>query len=147
MTVESLRLRLLLVGPLRLVLSLVWLEVAGIAGASSTPAFLGFAAGAFGAAFLVSNDPRALFRRVGEEPAELPADARVAPAWLHAAHAAFPSTVGVSLLAAVALAIRPELTALLGGVLAGLGLAALLIAYRTDGRLYLDPRRRVVFRK
>jgi hypothetical protein len=47
----------------------------------------------------------------------------------------------------VALAFRPELTALLAGILAGLGLAALLAAQRTDAGLYLDPRRRVLFRK
>lgn len=147
MTVESLRLRLLLIAPLRLVLSLVWLGAARAVGAANGAALLAFAAGAFGTVFLASNDPRARFRRDGGDPVQLPDDARVAPAWLHAAHAAFPSTVGVSVLAAVALAFQPELTALLAGVLAGLGLAALLVAYRTDGRLYLDPRRRVVFRK
>ena len=81
------------------------------------------------------------------EPAELPADASVAPAWLHAVHSALPSTVGVSLLAAVALAFQPTLTALLGGILVGLGLVALLRAYGMDGALYFDPRTRTVFRK
>jgi len=57
-----------------------------------------------------------------------------------------PSTVGVSVLAAVTLAFQPTLTALLAGILAGLGLAALLSAYGSDGRLYLDPRTRTVFR-
>jgi hypothetical protein len=145
-TVESLRLRLLLVAPLRLVLSGVFLVAARAAGAASGPALLAFAAGAFGIAFVASNDPRARFRRASGEPAELPADASVAPPWLHAVHAALPSTVGVSVLAAVALPFQPALTALLGGILAGLGLAALLTAYGMDSRLYVEPRTRVVFR-
>ncbi len=98
-------------------------------------------------AFLVPNDPRARFRRASGEPGELPADARVAPAWLHAVHAALPSTVGLSVLAAITLAFQPTLTALLAGVLAGLGLAAALGAYGMDDALYLDPRTRSVFRK
>jgi hypothetical protein len=55
--------------------------------------------------------------------------------------------VGVSVLAAIALAFQPTLTGLLAGILGGLGLAALLAVHRTDDRLYLDPRSRLVFRK
>jgi hypothetical protein len=146
MLVESVRLRLLLVGPLRLVLSVVWLAAARAVGGTSTPTLVAFAAGAFAMAFLVPNDPRARFRRQAE-PAELPAGASVAPAWLHAVHAALPSTVGVSVLAAGTLAFQPTLTALLGGILAGLGLAALLRGYGMDGRLYFDPRTGSLFRK
>jgi hypothetical protein len=146
-TVESLRLRLLLVAPLRLVLAGLFLVAARAAGAGSGPALLAFAGGAFGTAFLVSNDPRARFRHARGEPDELPADAVVAPAWLHAAHAALPSTVGVSILAALSLPFQPVLAALLAGILAGLGFAALLAAYGIDPRLYLEPRTRVVFLK
>jgi hypothetical protein len=53
----------------------------------------------------------------------------------------------VSILAALALALQPTLSALLAGVLAGLGLAALVAAYGMDSRLYLEPRTRAVFRK
>ena len=147
MTVESLRLRLLLVGPLRLVLSGAFLVAARAAGATSRPALLAFVGGAFGVAFLAWSDSRARFLRASREPVELPADARVAPAWLHAVHASLPSTAGVSLLAAVALVFQPTLTALLAGVLAGLGVAALVAAYGIDSRLYLDPRTRAVFRR
>jgi len=147
MTVQSLRLRLLLIGPLRLVLGGCWLVAARVAGASGGASLIAFAAGAFGVAFLAANDPRARLRGSGAKPERLPAGAHLAPAWMHAAHAAFPSTVGVSVLAGIALAVRPELAALLAGVLAGLGLVALLVAYRTDERLYLDARRRRVFRK
>ncbi len=145
-TVESLRLRLLLVAPLRLASSVVWLVAARVAGASGGPALLLFAAGALGLVFLLTNDPRARFRRAAGEPAPLPADARVAPAWLHAVHASIPSTFGVSVLAAVTLAFRPTLSALLAGVLAGLGVAALLMLRGADERLYVDPRRGVVYR-
>ena len=147
MTVESLRLRLLLVGPLRLVLSGAFLVAARAAGATSRPALLAFVGGAFGVAFLAWSDPRARFLRASREPVELPADARVASAWLHAVHASLPSTAGVSFLAAVALVFQPTLTALLAGVLAGLGVAALGVAYGIDSRLYLDPRTRAVFRR
>lgn len=146
MRVESIRLRLLLVAPLRLALGVVWLVAARAAGGSSGATLLAFAAGAFALAFVVPNDPRARFRRSSAEPAELPAGARVAPAWLHVVHAAFPSTVGVSVLAAVTLAFQPTLTALLAGILAGLGLAAALMGYGIDRGLYLDPKTRSVFR-
>jgi hypothetical protein len=147
MLVESLRLRLLLVAPLRLLLGVVWLAAALAAGGGSAGTLVAFAAGAFAMAFLVLNDPRARFRRAPGEPAALPADASVAPAWLHAVHAALPSTVGVSVLAAVTLAFKPTLTGLLAGILAGLGLVALLRGYGTDGRLYCEPRTRTIFRK
>ena len=147
MTVESIRLRLLLVGPLRLALSVVWLAAAYAAGGSSRAMLVAFAVGAFAMAFLVPNDPRARFRRASGEPAELPADATVATPWVHVLHASLPSTVGVSIFAAVTLPLNPTLTALLAGILAGLGLAALLTGYGIDGRLYLEPRRREVFRK
>lgn len=145
MTVESLRLRLVLIAPLRLLLSVAWLGAARAAGSPAAAALLTFAAGLFAAALLVSNDPRARFRAPEGGPAPLPAGARVAPAWAHVLHAAFPSTVGVSLLAATTLAFQPTLAALLGGILAGLGVAAGLAAYGMDRGLYLDPRSRVVF--
>lgn len=147
MTVESVRLRLLLVAPLRLLLSIVFLAGARAAGGTSGATLLAFAAGAFAMAFLVPNDPRARFRKAPGEPAELPADASVAPAWLHALHASLPSTVGVSILAAITLAFQPTLTALLAGILAGLGLAAAFRAYAIDGGLYVDPRGGELFRK
>jgi hypothetical protein len=145
--VESLRLRLLLVAPLRLVLSGVSLVAARAAGAAGGSAYLAFVGGAFASLLLVTNDPRARFHRAAE-PEQLPADAQVAPAWLHAVHAALPSTVGVSVLAAATLAFKPTLTALLAGILAGLGIAAVLVLVRgVDERLYVEPRRGVLFRK
>ena len=147
MTVESVRLRLLLVAPLRLLLGIVFLAAARAAGGATGSTFLAFAAGAFAMAFLVPNDPRARFRGAPGEPAELPANASVAPAWVHAFHASLPSTVGVSILAAVTLAFQPTLAALLAGTLAGLGLAAAFRAYAIDGSLYVDPHGGELFRK
>lgn len=147
MTVESVRLRLLLIAPLRLVLSIVFLAAARAAGGAAGATLLAFAAGAFAMVFLVPNDPRTRFRGAPSEPTDLPADASVAPAWLHALHAALPSTVGVSILAAVTLAFQPTLAALLAGILAGLGLAAAFRAYAIDGSLYVDPHGGRLFRK
>ena len=147
MSVESIRLRLLLVAPLRLVVGGVFVGAARAAGGSSSGTLLAFAAGAFGMAVFISNDPRARLRGAAGEPERLPPDATVAPAWLHVLHACFPSTVGVSVLAGATLAFNQILTALLGGVLAGLGIAAQLAAYSIDGGLYVDPRRGAVFRK
>jgi hypothetical protein len=147
MTVESVRLRLLLVAPLRLVLGGVWLGAARVAGGSSSATLVAFAAGAFGMAVFIANDPRARFRTSGGESDRLPPEATVAPAWRHAVDACYPSTVGVSLLAGVTLAFNETLSALLGGVLAGLGIAALLAAHSISPRLYVDPRRGAVFRK
>lgn len=145
MTVESVRLRLLLVAPLRLVLGIAFLGAARAVRGASGATLVAFAVGAFAMAFLVPNDPRARFRGGSDKPADLPADATVAPAWLHAVHAALPSTVGVSILAAVTLAFAPTLTALLAGILVGLGLAAALRAYGMESGLYLDPRTGSVF--
>jgi hypothetical protein len=137
----------MLIAPLRLVLGIVFLAAARAAGGATSATYLAFAAGAFAMVFLAPNDPRARFRGAPKEPTELPVDASVAPAWLHAVHAALPSTVGVSVLAAVTLAFQPTLAALLAGVLAGLGLAAAFGAYASDGRLYVDPRGGELFRK
>jgi hypothetical protein len=129
------------------VLSIVFLAAARAAGGATGATLIAFAAGAFAMAFLVPNDPRARFRGARSEPEALPADASVAPAWLHALHAALPSTFGVSVLAAVTLLFQPTLSALLAGILAGLGLVAAYGAYGMDGRLYVDPHRGELFRK
>jgi hypothetical protein len=145
-TVHSLRTRTLLVIPIRLGLGLVWLLGARVAGASGGPALLAFAVGALGIAFLIFNDPRSRFMRAEVEPLELPPGARVASRWRQALGASLPSTVGVSILAAVAIATRPTLGALLGGVCAGLGLAALFSLTRIEPGLYADPKTRVIYR-
>jgi hypothetical protein len=145
-TVHSLRTRALLVTPIRLVLAILLLLAARIAGAANGPALLAFGVGALGVVFLAFNDPRARF--AGEAaPIDLPADAVVAPAWRQALAATLPSTVGVSLLAVVALFVEPVLAALLAGVCAGLGLASLISLARIDPRLYADPKSRVIYQQ
>jgi hypothetical protein len=146
-TVHSLRTRTLLVAPIRLALGVVWLVAARLAGSHSGPALLGFVVGGLGIAFLIFNDPRSRFVQGEVEPLSLPAAARVAAPWRQALAATLPSTVGVSVLAAIAVATRPTLGALLGGVSAGLGLAALISVTRITPGLYVDPKTHVIYRR
>jgi hypothetical protein len=117
-----------------------------LAGAPATTALLAFAGGAFIIVFFVFNDPRARFRRP-PEPVQAPAGAPVASRRRQALQATLPSTLGVSILAAIAVVPSPALAAFLGGISAGLGAAGALRAARTDPTLYVDPRRGVLYRK
>jgi hypothetical protein len=146
MTLHSLRDRALYVTPIRVVLGVAWLAAARIAGAPGTSAVLAFVGGAFVIAFSLFNDPRSRFLRRGD-PKPAPGDASVAGPVRQALQATLPSTVGVTALAALALAFQPTLTALLGGVSAGLGLAGALYALRADPGLYVEPRSGVVYRR
>jgi hypothetical protein len=69
-----------------------------------------------------------------------------APHWRQLLAASLPSTVGVSVLAAIAAVPSPTLTALLGGISAGLGVAAAISIPAIDGSLAVDPRSNVVYR-
>ncbi len=104
-----------------------------------------FSVGAFAVSFAAFNDPRARFLRSGE-PQPAPPDAEIASSLRQALQATLPSTVGVSVLAAIALVPQPVLSAFLGGISAGLGVAGLYAAVRTDPALHLDVRRGVVYR-
>lgn len=146
-SVQQVRLRLILVGPLRLVLGVIWLVAALAAGATHKPALIGFGVGIFWTVFLIFNDPRARFRKDPPEPRRLPANARVAPAWKHAVYPLYPSTAGVSVLAAVSLPGRPILSALMAGIVAGLGIAALISLNGAAPDLYVDARSGALFRK
>src|SRR4051812_49641429 len=91
-------------------------------GAVRDSALVAFVLGAAFSAFAIAGDRRTLLVR-RDPPASLPDDARFAPAWRAALDAAMPSTVGVAVLAAVALAIRQEvLAAVLGGAEVGMAL-------------------------
>ncbi len=146
-TLHSLRTRTLLIAPIRLALGGVWLVVARVAGSASTPAVIAFVVGAFGITFLAFTDPRARFAHGEVEPLPAPADVVLAPWWRQALAASLPSTVGVTVLAAVAAFPEPTLTALLGGVSAGLGIAALITLPRIEPGLLVDPRSHVVYRR
>jgi len=69
----------------------------------------------------------------------------IAASWLVVSIAAGART-GVAVLAAIAVAPQPVLTALLAGVVAGLGLAAVVTLSRVDGELLVDPRRGTLYR-
>lgn len=143
---HSVRGRALYVAPIRIGLGVLWLVLARLAGARDATALLGFGGGIFVMVFVAFNDPRAAFLR-DRDPQPAPPDAVYAGVWQQALAAMLPSTVGVSILAAAALAWRPALTALLGGVSAGLGVAGLLYAFRADPALWIDRRAKVVYRR
>jgi hypothetical protein len=147
LTVHSLRERALLVIPIRFGLGLATLLAAVLAGAERGPALIAFVVGVLGIAFTIFNDPRTRFLRRDVEPLPLPPNAVVAPRLRQALAATLPSTAGVTVLAAIALVPQPVLAALLGGVCAGLGLAALLSLGRIDPTLYVDPTSEVVYRR
>ena len=147
MTVHSLHTRALVVTPIRLALGGVLLVVARVVGAANGPALLAFVVGALGVAFLAFNDPRARFLAAKREPLELPEEAVVAPAWRQGLAAMLPSTVGVTVLSLIALAVQPVLAALLAGVCAGLGLASLIALARIDPSLLVDPRSQVLYHR
>jgi hypothetical protein len=145
-TLHSLRDRALYVTPIRIVLGVVWLVAARLADAPATGALLAFAGGAFATVFSLYNDPRSRFLH-RPAPQAAPPDARVAAPVRQALAATLPSTTGVSVLAAVALAFEPVLAAFLGGISAGLGLGGALYALRTDPALHIDPKSGVVYRR
>ena len=147
MTLHSLRDRTLGVIPIRLGLGVALLGASRLAGAQSGPALLAFVLGVFGITFVIFNDPRARFAQGNVEPLELPAAAEIAPRWRQALAATLPSTIAVAVLAAIALVPQPTLAALLAGVEAGLGVAAVLSLSRVDGALYVDPRTRTIYRR
>ena len=146
MTLHSLRDRALYVTPIRLVLGVMWLLAARIAGSPGTNSLLAFAGGAFVIAFTLFNDPRSRFLRRGDAK-DAPADVRVASRVRQALHATLPSTLGVSALAAVSLAFQPTMTAFLGGISAGLGIAGAFYAVRADPSLFVEPKSGVVYRR
>jgi hypothetical protein len=143
---HSLRERALLVAPIRVGLGIVWALAARLSGLETETVLIAFAGGAFLIVFVAFNDPRARFRRRAE-PVDAPSDAEVATRIRQALRATLPSTVGVSVLAAIALVPSPALAAFLGGISAGLGAAGAFSAVRTDPELFVDVGRGIVYRK
>ena len=121
------------VAPIRLAAGALGLVAARAAGASAGQALVAFAVGTLGFAFAALADPRRRFFAPREEPRPAPAGAQYESRLEAAAGAIFPSTVGVALLAAVALARAPTLSALLAGGIAGMGVAAVLSIPRIVG--------------
>lgn len=128
-------------------LGLLLVLVAGAVGARAASAAVAFGAAAVIATVFVLQDPRRrpLGRALGQVPerpsTELPPGAVVESSAQMIRGMLFPSTIGLTLLAAVALAAgRPVLAAILAGCLAGLGVAALA----RGGLLLAEERRRGV---
>jgi hypothetical protein len=147
MTLHSLRGHLIYVAPLRLGLGVAWLLIGLATGVPSAGALGAFAGGLFMTVFLMFNDPRAAFlQRREAEP--LPSDGFVFASPLRQALSAlFPSTAGLSVLAAIAVVPQPVLSVLLGGISAGLGVSALLNVPRADPTLWYDRRTGRLYRR
>jgi hypothetical protein len=107
---------------IRLGLAIGGLEAAIAAGATRRAAALGCLLGAIGGAVVVLTDPRG---RLVKLPRFGPDEE---PWWRAALRATYPSTLGLAVLAAIALSFSPVLSAVLAGVIGGLGLAGLLTA-------------------
>jgi hypothetical protein len=154
--VAASRIRLALITPVRLVLGVAALGGALAGGAVGDSALAAFGLGAAFSAFAIVGDRRSLLIR-RDPPEPLPDDARVAPAWRAVLDAAIPSTVGVAVLAAIALAVGQDvLAAVLGGAEAGMALAGaiafvqlvdwerregarLMVEIGPRGRLWVSP--------
>ncbi len=144
MSVQPMRLKLALITPIRIVLGLGVLAVASTGNTRGASLGLAFAVGAVFLAFAALNDRRSLLMRRRREPGPLPQDAPHDPPWRIAVDAMFPSTIGVTVLAGIALALGNEvLGAALGGAVAGMGIASAislypLLAWEREhaGRLY-----------
>jgi hypothetical protein len=128
------RQQLLVLAPVRVGLGLAGVAAALAAGVEPRVAVLAFGVAAFGSLIVLLTDRRALLLRAQQEAAEVPEGAAAASPWEAVRIGIFPSTVGVTALAVVALAFNAVLTAFLAGILAGMGLAGLVGWVRLAGR-------------
>jgi hypothetical protein len=140
----------LLVAPVRLALGGIGLVAALLRGLESGPELVAFALGAIGFAVVLLSAERYFLQVEEPDPAPLGAAVQSGRDALRAA--VWPSTVGVAALLVIAVAANPTLAALLAGVLAGMGVAALLSAAQTfmnqravGGRLLVDRKRKQVY--
>ena len=116
----------LLVTPIRIGLGCIVLVAAWLAGAPPAGAVLAFGTALVGTAFVVLQDPRRRLLARRRTPGPIPVEARYLTRLELVRSSLFPSTVGVTALAAISLVIASAtLAALLGGVVAGMGLASL----------------------
>ena len=143
------RAQMLLIGILRLALAATGLAAAIVAGARSGAAAALFAAGALIVlvAIMSGRRGRLVWLRFAEAE-RLASPARTEPRRLSLARATYPSTIGLTVLTAIALWPQPGLAALLAGILAGLGGAALGFAVQLaawerqrGARVFAEPGR------
>ena len=137
-------------------LGVVFLAVALTGNARPRSVVLAFVVGAAFVGFAALADRRGLILRNDSEPEPLPGDVVFDASWRVVMTAAYPSTFGVSVLALIGLVSGNEvLGALLGGAVAGLGIASSvglvpLLAWErergrrlyigSNGRRYIDAR-------
>lgn len=138
----------LLIIPVRLVLALAGLVGARLLGVEPGPslALFGLGAGLFVITMLAKSRPRSRFwQRVGEAQALDPGTP--VEAWPRTlARATYPSTIGVSVLTAIALPIDAGLAAVMAGLMGGMALGGLIFGVelaaweRSQGvRLFAAP--------
>jgi hypothetical protein len=145
--VADARTRLLLITLIRIALGVAMLFVTFAGDARPRTLGLAFLVGAIFVAFAALADRRALLLREQKEPEPLPDGFARDSNWRVALMAAFPSTVGLAVLSAIALAAGNDvLGATLAGGVAGLGVASLfglgaVLAWERerDARLYIGP--------
>jgi hypothetical protein len=113
------------IAPLRVLLGFVFLGASRLAGIDAAPSARLFGLGAFLFALaMLTTRRRRLFWVRAAEATPIDAAAPVGDwAWT-IARSTFPSTLATCALAAVAIPLNPALTALLGGVLAGMGIVS-----------------------
>jgi hypothetical protein len=136
----------LLAAPVRIALALAGLLAAAAVGLDERAGLLAFAAGAFGAAFILLADRR--FALLGvRDILPAPPETTHEPTLRTGVAALFPSTVGTAALTALALAFDTTVAALLAGILLGMAIAGLLGAAQIaawererEGRLFADRR-------
>jgi len=143
------RAQALLIGGARLVLGVGALVGARARGLDPGPAAGLFAFGCFVLLFalLAGSGRRHTDQRIAEAK-NPPQEAVVEPLWRSLLKASYPSTIALTIGAGIALAANPSLAAVLAGILAGLGVAALIAASRVylwerelHGRLLAERKR------
>jgi hypothetical protein len=140
------RVQALLIAGVRLALAAAGFALARARGVDPGPSAALFA---FGCGLLLIALPASLTRRsprprvAGAEP--LPRERDVMSHRRALSFAMYPSTIGLTAVMAISLAVKPSLAAVLAGILAGLGLAALYSAgqlalweHELSGRLYAE---------
>jgi hypothetical protein len=153
------RAQVLLIAAVRLALGFAGLVAAAARGTERSAAVELFVLGAgvlLLAVFTGARRGRFSSERVAHAE-RVPPGARMESRTLAVAKAAYPSTIGLTALIAIALWPQPSLAALLAGILAGLGIAALVFATQLavweqkrgtrvlaepghGGRIYEEPR-------
>jgi len=110
------------VAAVRVVLGIAFVLGSALRGLDGGPAVLA----ALGGALVLAVIALGQRSRSGppDEALAVPPDARFDPGWVGVLLACIPSTVGVTAIAVLALAVSPALAALLGGVLIALGALA-----------------------